>query len=184
MWQAEAKGKAIRGCAQCAHGNLDGDQELFAQFPTQLTGVHRMSEIKVRRSLCGRGAMIGGRGHSVEQWLMKLEEHQWACFWCRGVLTENSATKDHLQPISRGGNDLIDNIVPCCRLCNSKKGNRTGQEYFDALSPEAQRVVQSCQQVSFFNSSDLRFEEERMRELKQVINEAAPGSWAWKNPAR
>jgi hypothetical protein len=34
------------------------------------------------------------------------------------------ATVDHIIPVSMGGTDEIENLVPCCRVCNSKKGNR------------------------------------------------------------
>jgi 5-methylcytosine-specific restriction endonuclease McrA len=34
---------------------------------------------------------------------------------------------DHLIPISKGGNDTIDNIRPIHVICNMKKGNRTDE---------------------------------------------------------
>ncbi len=31
---------------------------------------------------------------------------------------------DHLQPVSKGGDGYYMNLAPCCRICNSIKGNR------------------------------------------------------------
>lgn len=33
-------------------------------------------------------------------------------------------TVDHIQPVSKGGNDLLENKQPMCQECNSKKGNK------------------------------------------------------------
>ena len=33
-------------------------------------------------------------------------------------------SKDHIIPISKGGNNTRENIVPACITCNSSKGNK------------------------------------------------------------
>jgi len=38
-------------------------------------------------------------------------------------------TVDHLTPISKGGDESLDNLVPACKGCNSSKKNRTLKEY-------------------------------------------------------
>lgn len=49
------------------------------------------------------------------------------CYICRRPLTVESATMDHVVPISKGGiwNDL-DNIKPACYICNQKKADLYG----------------------------------------------------------
>ncbi len=37
-------------------------------------------------------------------------------------------TVDHVQPRSRGGRSVWENVVCCCRRCNAKKGDRTPEE--------------------------------------------------------
>ncbi len=37
---------------------------------------------------------------------------------------------DHVMPLSRGGPNTLDNIVPCCWPCNSDKKHRTPEEWF------------------------------------------------------
>lgn len=49
------------------------------------------------------------------------------CFYCG---KEDSNTVDHLTPRSRGGEDRLYNLVPCCMSCNSSKGNRTPEEWY------------------------------------------------------
>ncbi|MCK4464389.1 MAG: HNH endonuclease [Bacteroidales bacterium] len=36
----------------------------------------------------------------------------------------NRETKDHVIPISKGGDNTKENIVPACQSCNSKKFNK------------------------------------------------------------
>jgi 5-methylcytosine-specific restriction endonuclease McrA len=51
-----------------------------------------------------------------------------ACMYCGKKLTMNSVTKDHIQPTSRGGKDVLSNVVASCIECNGFKANRTPEE--------------------------------------------------------
>jgi 5-methylcytosine-specific restriction endonuclease McrA len=37
-------------------------------------------------------------------------------------------TKDHVIPLSKGGNSTFSNLVSCCKACNSYKDNKTPEE--------------------------------------------------------
>ena len=57
--------------------------------------------------------------HTQEEWEEKKHQYNNRCFYCgRKCLL----TRDHITPIKTGGTDKIDNIIPACRKCNSKKG--------------------------------------------------------------
>lgn len=53
------------------------------------------------------------------------QEHGGLCFYCGG----SADTIDHVIPLSRGGQDPIDNLVPACRSCNSSKGQKLVAEW-------------------------------------------------------
>ncbi|PKQ26873.1 MAG: HNH endonuclease [Candidatus Anoxymicrobium japonicum] len=50
------------------------------------------------------------------------------CLYCGNELGRHQLTRDHVQPISRGGRDIWENVVSACISCNSRKGNRTPQQ--------------------------------------------------------
>jgi len=41
------------------------------------------------------------------------------CHWCKRVAATDA---DHLIPYDAGGSDAIENLVPACKQCNSKRG--------------------------------------------------------------
>lgn len=44
------------------------------------------------------------------------------CFQCLICGCESDLTIDHIEPVSRGGTNLIDNLQTLCRRCNGRKG--------------------------------------------------------------
>lgn len=54
-----------------------------------------------------------------------MELRKLPCDYCQ----HKGGTIDHVLPLSRGGRNSFDNCVPCCRSCNSSKGNKTAEEY-------------------------------------------------------
>jgi 5-methylcytosine-specific restriction endonuclease McrA len=50
------------------------------------------------------------------------------CWYC-GKLFEDDHTIDHVLPRSRGGKEDIENLVPCCKPCNSAKRDKTIIEF-------------------------------------------------------
>lgn len=67
-----------------------------------------------------------GGSHTLAGRLEKFESLGNVCFYCK---KPKPITVDHNIPLSRGGTDNIDNILPACRSCNSKKSAMTTDEF-------------------------------------------------------
>lgn len=53
---------------------------------------------------------------------------QGVCLYCGKLVPDTELTRDHVNPLSRGGQDHWDNVVSACRRCNHFKGNRLMSE--------------------------------------------------------
>lgn len=49
---------------------------------------------------------------------------QHLCMYCGETYARQQLTRDHVQPVSRGGADTWENVVAACFACNSRKGGR------------------------------------------------------------
>lgn len=47
------------------------------------------------------------------------------CYICKQKVASEQLTMEHLVPLIRGGLSIKNNIVACCKPCNSSKGWRT-----------------------------------------------------------
>lgn len=55
------------------------------------------------------------------------------CAYCKITMdTRKQFTVDHVIPVSRGGTDDPDNLVACCKSCNSKKHDRDVELFLSA----------------------------------------------------
>lgn len=57
------------------------------------------------------------------EWEEIKAEHNYCCAYCGKHM--HNLTMDHVIPLSKGGSHTKSNIVPSCKSCNSRKGNRT-----------------------------------------------------------
>lgn len=58
--------------------------------------------------------------------LFRRDRH--TCMYCLARGGTVHLTRDHLVPVSRGGQDVWSNVVTACRGCNNRKRDRTPQE--------------------------------------------------------
>lgn len=56
------------------------------------------------------------------------ERDNYMCQYCGVKITKGTVTTDHIFPASKGGKAVYENMVTCCRACNSKKDDKTCEE--------------------------------------------------------
>jgi HNH endonuclease len=61
----------------------------------------------------------------AENRLKVFERDGYRCHNCEKQLTRFTATLDHLQPVSKGGDNSFQNLITACLHCNSRRGNRS-----------------------------------------------------------
>jgi len=54
--------------------------------------------------------------------LFRRDRH--TCIYCLTSLPDRHLTRDHVMPLSRGGQDIWTNVVTACRDCNQRKAAR------------------------------------------------------------
>ena len=64
----------------------------------------------------------------AENRLRVFERDGYVCYRCGTHLTRFSATLDHIQPTSKGGDHSFANLVTSCLHCNSRRGDRPVME--------------------------------------------------------
>jgi hypothetical protein len=70
-----------------------------------------------------RGLMQIQSTLTAAEWTRIKEFAEQRCHYCRKPTKR--LTMDHVIPLSKGGHHVASNIVPACRSCNSRKGNRS-----------------------------------------------------------
>ena len=59
------------------------------------------------------------------------------CWYCGQQVGYAALTMDHVIPLARGGRSTKDNLVPCCKDCNTKKKSSLPvewDEYMETLN--------------------------------------------------
>ncbi len=74
-----------------------------------------------------------------------FERDGYKCCYCGKQLTRFSATLDHIQPVSKGGDNSYDNLVTSCLHCNSQRGNRPVMDIVTEKDSQPQHEPDACQ---------------------------------------
>lgn len=100
------------------------DRRRAAEARRRLRHPEKLAYYQARR----RARELGASGSFTwTEWLAKMELLGGCCIYCGR--SDLPLTLDHKVPLARGGTNSIDNCVPACRPCNSRKGTRTATEF-------------------------------------------------------
>lgn len=87
-----------------------------------------VNEVKRKRRNFNKGVPVT---LTKQEWQDILLRFNHSCAYCGKHDVE--LVRDHAIPLSRGGGYTADNIVPACRSCNSRKHNKTADEFIACL---------------------------------------------------
>ena len=78
-----------------------------------------------------RALLVSASGRfTTAEWIALVGLYDGKCAYCGG----NGPLKiEHRIPLSRGGTNSIDNILPACRNCNTRKHRLTDDEFRQRL---------------------------------------------------
>lgn len=76
-----------------------------------------------------RAAAKAAATHTRREWFAKVRAAGNLCHYCGRDTRRTGLEQDHCTPISRGGTNALENVVPCCPACNAEKSNMTLEEY-------------------------------------------------------
>lgn len=121
--------------------------------------------------------------------IQELTEHDWefaqayfnhTCCYCGKHI---ELTKDHLKPLSQGGALLRDNVVPCCKSCNSSKKDHEWLSWFQKqLFYSKERANKICDYITFVaelkSIEPDKSEEGQLVITKRVTKEVVPDTTA------
>ena len=106
-------------------------QSLASYFATYIR-THRELRQAIRARRRSRELAAEGN-HTTEQWLALLRTYGHRCAYCDAA---GPLEPDHRIPLARGGTNYIENIVPACRRCNTRKRLLTEDEFRARLAAE------------------------------------------------
>src|SRR5690606_18117644 len=66
---------------------------------------------------------------------LRRQVHERDYYACRYCGARQALVVDHVVPVSRGGENELDNLVTACTSCNTKKLDRTPEEAGLTLHP-------------------------------------------------
>lgn len=144
MWY-DCKGQRIKRCTFC------GEAKPIDCFPKNGVDSHGNAKYrddcktcynirrKENRTKKKHNDFIGGQKRRGEE-NPEFSHQEWkecviffggTCAYCGGTVRKGQRlTRDHLEPVSKGGRTIQSNIVPACGSCNSSKGAEDFKDWF------------------------------------------------------
>ncbi len=94
-------------------------------LPEEISACRESMKSALRSSIAAVNVAHDLDYYNVQENRLKVFERDgYLCKYCRKQLTRFTATLDHIQPVSEGGDNSVGNLVTACLHCNSKRGSR------------------------------------------------------------
>lgn len=128
--------------------------------------------IKERLIDTGQKKRHGGESKLTEdEWEFSIKYFDNKCCYCGRELVE--ATKDHIIPLHKGGKLVKENVIPCCRTCNSKKSDNDMEKWYkNEPYFNEYRLMKIKDYIKFV--SKMESQDSDLVVTKEVIKEVAP----------
>lgn len=125
------------------------------------------------RTQADRHSKSNGQGQGMN-WIRKAKRlalylrDGLACGYCgEGVEDGAKLTLDHLTPHSDGGTNTANNLVTCCRRCNSSRGNRDWREFAATVADYLNHGITAEQIIAHIETTRQRPVD--VKQAKQLI---------------
>lgn len=112
----------------------DQHKRFYANHRDEINAKHRAyyyehpESYALRRAQRRQREVSGGAMPSTSQLKGQLARQKGRCYWCR-TLFVRTPHLDHVVPLSRGGSNVIDNLVYACAMCNLSRRARLPHEW-------------------------------------------------------
>jgi len=119
--RAHAKNPDARRKAQAKYHATDRFKKIHADR-------ERLRRAVVRETKFADGSVeraVDGK-FTAKEWEAILKAFNGLCAYCD---SEGPMTIEHLDPLSKGGKNIVGNIAPACHPCNSRKSDKTVEEF-------------------------------------------------------
>jgi len=93
---------------------------------TGLRSELRMNSIVATTAISKRADLWAGTPALSNARLFRRDGYM--CLYCGDRLSARMLTRDHVIPLSAGGEDIWENVVSACRSCNHRKDNHSLKE--------------------------------------------------------
>lgn len=126
LWHLQnGTGKNLKGQHTSVRTEFKKGQFSGSKHPNWKNGISKTREYQnfhIKINKAKRRKVVGS--FTFEQWEELKKQYFFTCLGCKKVEPEIKLTIDHIIPITKGGNNYIDNIQPLCGSCNARKSNK------------------------------------------------------------
>jgi len=127
-------------CYDCYYEEYNSRPEVIAR---------KYFDLSNRKKLYEKG------NFSKADWLAIMNQFKWRCFYCNIKLKRGTRTVDHIIPITKNGKHIKENIIPCCRSCNSRKNNMDPSMWMQKIGLEGDKfnyIINSVKKMGAYKN--------------------------------